>query len=72
MRWKEEDIGRYEMGVAALLLPSVAGVAYLAFVAQPEPVEVPNATELGDTRNDLDGDYVLVGDIDLSQEVGVI
>jgi len=48
MRRKEEDVGSYEAGVAALLLPSVAGAAFLVFVDQPEPVEISNATELQD------------------------
>lgn len=68
MRGKVEDIGRYEMGVAFPILLSVAGAVYLAFADQPEPVEISNATELQEMRNDLDGNYVLVDDIDLSRE----
>jgi hypothetical protein len=68
MRWK--DIGSYGRDVASLLLLSVAGAAYLAFVDQPEPVDVSNATELGEARNNLNGDYVLVDGINPSQKVG--
>jgi hypothetical protein len=64
--------GKAIVAVGVLVLFVVAGAAYIAFVDQPEPVEVSNAKELGDVRNDLDGDYVLVDGIDLSQEVGVI
>jgi len=55
------------MAVAALLLLAVAGGAYLAFADQgSEPVEISNAEELREIRDDLDGHYVLVDDIDLS------
>jgi len=59
--------GRVRVAVAALLLLAVVGGAYLAFADQePEPVEISNAEELQQIREDLDGHYVLVEDIDMS------
>jgi outer membrane protein assembly factor BamB len=48
-----------------LLMLLTLGVGTSTVVAQ-EPVEISNATELQDVRDDLDADYVLVEDIDLS------
>ena len=48
-----------------LVVLAVVGGAYLAF-ADDEPVKISNAEELEQIRDDLDGHYVLVDDIDLS------
>jgi len=53
------------MAVAALLLLAVVGGAYLVF-AEQDTVEISNAEELQQIREDLDGHYVLVDDIDMS------
>ena len=65
------DFGRLDnskklkVGVAVGLLLAVVSGAYLAF-AEQEPIEISSAEELQQIRNDLDGHYVLVDDIDLS------
>jgi len=65
MNPKRSSKARLVVGV--LLLLAGAGGAYLAFSDQEsEPVEISNAEELREIRDDLDGHYVLVEDIDLS------
>jgi len=63
-----ERLGRdnkVRVAVGVLVLLTVVGGAYLTLVEQ-EPVEISNAEELQQIRNDLDGHYVLVDDVDLS------
>jgi len=62
-----ESLRRNKVGVAVgvLVLLAVVGGVYLAF-ADDEPVEISNAEELQQVREDLDGHYVLVDGIDLS------
>lgn len=52
---------KVKAGVAVILLLAVGG-AYLTLT----PTEISNAEELQNMKNDLDGDYVLVDDIDAS------
>jgi len=52
--------------VAVLILFLCAGTGTVAAQDAQEPVEISNATELQEVREDLDGDYVLVDDIDIS------
>jgi len=56
---------KVRVAVGVLMLLAVVGGAYLAF-ADEEPVEVSNAEELQQIRENPSGNYVLVDDIDLS------
>jgi len=56
---------KLKVGVAVVIVLAVVGGAYLAFLKQ-EPVEISNAEDLQQMREDLDGHYMLVDDIDLS------
>jgi len=63
-----ERLGRgNKVGVAVgvVVLLAVVGGAYLAFADRT--VEISNAEELQDMKNDLDANYVLVSDIDASE-----
>jgi len=58
---------KVRVAVGVLVLLAVVGGAYLVFADQEsEPVEISNAEELQEIRDDLDGHYLLVDDIDLS------
>jgi len=63
-----ERLGRgnkLSAAVGVLVVLAVVGGAYLVF-AEQEPVEISNAQELQQVREDLDGRYVLMDDIDMS------
>jgi len=51
---------------AVLILFLCAGTGTVAAQNAQDSVEISNATELQEVREDLDGDYVLIDDIDLS------
>ena len=53
------------VAVGVLVVLAVVGGAYLAF-ADDEPVEISNAEELQQIRENPSGNYVLVDDIDMS------
>jgi len=65
-----ERLGRgnkVRVAVGVLVLLTVVGGAYLTLVEQePEPVEISNAEEFEQMREDLDGHYILVDNIDVA------